>query len=102
MYNKYHKILVKQLSVQLDNLKTMIAYTKLSDKSKITKVEKRELMELEETSWFKYLPGDSSQGFYDLIDLRVTAFLRNSNEVLIADVQEYIRALTRGSIQHRQ
>ena len=57
---------------------------------------KRVLSKLESTSWFKFLPEED--GLYELVELRVVAFLRNSPILLGADVQNYIRALTRGTV----
>ena len=66
-----------------------------SQVQKLTREMKRQLSSFEERSWFQFL---SEENTYELVDLRVTAVLRICKEVLDADVQNYIRALTRGSM----
>ena len=94
------RLLVPALLEQLAQLEVMKKLRKerqtLLESQKVTRPAKsRELSKLQSNSWFKFVKDDDE---YELVDLKIVAYLRNSAKVLQADVYNYVRALTRGAI----
>ena len=89
-------VLLEQLA-QLEQMKILRRewQTVVESSKQHWAVKSRELVNLENNSWFQFV---KDRRKYELVDLKIVAHLRNSAEVVQADVHSYMRALTRGAI----
>ena len=93
-------LLVEEMAEQNKKLQLMRKLrTILNDPTKKAKRANtnRKLAELEKCSWYSYKRNGTQQE-YELIDLRVVGFIRNSRVIQLANVASYIRKLTRATV----
>ena len=99
-------LLVVEMVKQFKQLEAMRKLRTKMEDPKTMKTQragfKRLLSELEESSWYSIvdnrLGGTKTMFKYNLVNLRIVDFNRNSKDMQQANIHSYVRALTRGSV----